>query len=294
MNYLDDSILKEVYQPRSENARKYDYGYLLVIGGSQLYTGSPALSAMAAMRAGVDLTLVIAPERAADIIASFSPNLITYSLECHDLGEKHLPTLFTLTESAKRISGEKAAVVIGGGIGRDQETQKLVNDYLAKIDLPAVIDADALYAVSRRYDPIPRADIFQNKNFLLTPHAYEFFILSGVDVSNLTLEEKSEAVKNFAKKENVTVLLKGNTDIISDGKEVFLNKTGCPEMAVGGTGDVLAGICGCFLAQNIKPVLAASAAAYLNGRAGEKAKEYFGVGLTATDVIDCITKIIQK
>jgi len=163
-SYIYNSILKKVYQPRPQNAKKYDYGYLLIIGGSQLYTGSPALAAMAAMRAGVDLTLIVAPERAANIIASFSPNFISYPLKTHDLRREHLPTLFSLTESAKRVSNGKSAVIIGGGLGRDEDTQKMVNEYLTKIDVPAVIDADALYAVSRRYNPIPPENIFKIKN----------------------------------------------------------------------------------------------------------------------------------
>ncbi len=294
MKYIDDSILKEVYQPRPENARKYDYGDLLVIGGSHLYSGAPALVAMAALRAGVDLTLVIAPQRAADIIASFSPNLIAYPLKGQDLGPQHLLSLLSLTENAEKSSRRRVAVVVGGGIGRDEETQKLVNEYLLKIDVPAVIDADAIYAVSRNYHPFPSADIFKGKKILLTPNVHEFFVFSGIDVSQMSLEEKTGIVKDLAQKEGITILLKGNVDIISDGKEVFLNKTGCPEMSVGGTGDVLAGICGCFLSQNIEPILAANAAAYLNGKAGEMAKNHFGAGFMATDVIKYIPQVIKN
>jgi len=294
MEYINDSILKKVYQPRSENTHKYDFGYLLIIGGSHLYTGAPALIAMAALRAGIDLSFVIAPQRAADIIASFSPNLIAYPLKGQDLRYQHLSSLLSLTEGAKKASRGKIAVAIGGGIGRDKETQKLVNEYLTKIDIPAVIDADALYAVSRRYNPIPPENIFQNKKFLLTPNAYEFFVLSGIDISNLSLEEKIKQVKNCAEELGVPILLKGNIDIISDGKEVLLNKTGCSEMTVGGTGDTLTGICGCFLSQGIETLLVGSAAAYINGKAGELAKKKFNSGLLATDIIECIPQAIKK
>lgn len=288
MSYINEDILKKVYSPRPENSQKYDFGYLLVIGGSQLYSGSPALSAMAAMRAGVDLTLVVAPQRAANIIASFSPNLIAYSLEGHDLGLEHLPILFSIAESAKKVSSKKAAVVIGGGLGRDEETQKVIRKYLSKINIPAIIDADAIWAVSKE------KEILKGKNFILTPHSYEFFVLSGINISDFNLEEKIEVVKKFAGKLKATILLKGNPDIISDGKEVFLNKTGCPEMTVGGTGDALSGVCGCFLSQGIEPVSAASAAAYITGKAGELAKKEFGGGLLATDVIERIPKVIKS
>ncbi|HOA47516.1 MAG TPA: NAD(P)H-hydrate dehydratase [Candidatus Pacearchaeota archaeon] len=294
MEYINDSILKKVYQPRPENTHKYDFGYLLIIGGSHLYTGAPALIAMAALRAGIDLSFVIAPQRAADIIASFSPNLIAYPLKGQDLGYQHLSSLISLTESAKRASRGKIAVAIGGGIGRDEKTQKLVNEYLLRIDIPAVIDADALYAVSRYYHPFPSKDIFQGKKFLLTPNTHEFFILSGIDISKMSLEEKSQVVKDFAQKENITVLLKEEPDIISDGENIFLNNTGCPEMSVGGTGDTLTGICGCFLSQQIEPIIAASAGAYLHGKAGEIAKEQLGAGLLATDIIESVPKVIKR
>lgn len=287
MKYIDKSILKKIYKPRPKESHKYDFGYLLVIGGSQLYSGSPALAAIAALRAGIDLTLIAAPKRAADIIATFSPDLISYPLEGTDLTVDHLPSLISLTEGAKKVSEGKVAVVIGGGLGRDEETQATVQKYLSKIDIPAVIDADALWAISKK------KEILEKKRFILTPHLFEFFILSGRKIIDFSLKEKIKIVKYFAKEFNTVILLKGNIDIISDGKKVFLNKTGCPEMTVGGTGDTLAGICGCFLAQGISPLVAACAAAYLNGKAGELAKKDLGVGLLATDVINYIPKAIN-
>lgn len=287
MRYIDKNILKKIYKLRPKSAHKYDFGYLLIIGGSELYSGSPALAAISAMRAGVDLTLVIAPKRAANIIASFSPDLISYSLEGEDLGEEHLPELFSLTKNAKKVSNGKVAVVIGGGLGREEKTQRAVREYLSKIDIPAVIDADALFAISSK------KEIISGKNFILTPHQYEYYVLSGRKISGFPLKEKIKDAKIFSKDFKTTLLLKGNPDIISDGKEVLLNKTGCPEMTVGGTGDTLAGICGCFLAQGFDPVLSASAAAFLNGKAGELAKKDLGVSLLATDIINYIPKAIK-
>lgn len=288
MKYIQKSILKKIYQTRPKDSHKYDFGYLIVVGGSQLYSGSPALVAMSAMRAGVDLALVIAPERAANIIASFSPNLITYPLKGHDLSPEHLSALLTLTKTAKKVSHGKVGLVIGGGVGRDEETQKTVKEYLSKIDIPAVIDADAIWAVSKDREK------FRGKNFVLTPHLYEFFVLSGIDLFSSKLEEKIKAVKKIAQEFSWTIILKGNIDIISDGKNVFLNKTGTPAMTVGGTGDTLAGICGCFLSQGFDPITSASAAAYINGKAGEIAEKSYGVGLLASDLIKFIPKAIKN
>ena len=287
MDYITKTILKKIYKPRSQDSHKYDFGQVLVIGGSQIYSGSPALAALAALRAGVDLTLVIAPERAANIIASFSPDLISFPLKGPNLNPSHLEDLISLTKKAQDVSQGKIAIVIGGGLGREKETQETVRKYLSKIDIPTVVDADAIWAISKK------KEILKGKKFILTPHNYEFFILSGKNVSKLSLKEKIKIVKGIAQKLETVILLKGNIDIISDGKEIFLNKTGCPEMTVGGTGDTLAGVCGCFLSQGFKLVLAASAAAYLNGKAGELAKKNFGPGLLATDIIKYIPKAIK-
>ena len=287
MDNIKKDILEKIYKPRSEKSHKYDFGNLLIVGGSQLYSGSPALAAFSALRAGIDLTMIVAPQRAADIIASFSPNLIVYSLEGHDLGRKHLPELLSLTESVKKVANKKTACIIGGGAGRDDDTREAIVDYLSKIDIPTVIDADAIWAVSRK------KEILKCKKFLLTPHQYEFYNLSGLDVMEMDVKEKAESVKKVAEDLKTTILLKGSIDIISDGNKIFFNKTGCPEMSVGGTGDTLAGICGCFLAQGFDPVLSASAGAYINGLAGEKAKERLGASLLATDLVKEIPNVIK-
>ena len=265
------SILK-IYPKRRPDSHKYDFGSLLIIGGSKLYSGSPALAALAAYRAGVDLVTVVAPRRAADIIASFSPDLIAYPLKGDYLNSGHLKELLKLAKS-------KTAVVIGGGLCRRKETLKTVAEFLKKTKLPCVIDADAIYAVAE-YKPTLRP------NSIITPHAYEFYVLGGKE------PREEEAVKELASKLNATILLKGNIDIISNGREVALNETGCPEMTVGGTGDTLAGICGALLAQSINGFDAACCAAYINGKAGSLAAKEKKQGLTATDLIEKIPKIL--
>jgi len=287
MQEVTKNILKKIYKVRSPESKKYDFGLLIVIGGSEFYSGSPALSAMAAFRAGVDMVRIIAPKRAADIIASFSPDLAAYPLEGKWLGEKHLATLIEMTEGAKEVAHGKTAVVIGGGVGRSEETQNVILEYLEKVSVPVVIDADAIHAVSKK------PEIILGKPFLITPHTYEFFVLTGREVYKLPEEEKIRAVLEGAARLKTTILLKGRTDIISDGKEVALNKTGGPFLTVGGTGDTLAGICGAILARGIDPFLAAQAAAFINGLAGEIAFKKLGEGLVATDLIEAIPEVIK-
>lgn len=276
------SILKEVYKVRSSDARKYDHGLLLVIGGSEFYSGSPALSALAAFRAGVDMVKIIAPKRAADIIASFKPDLAAYPLEGNWLEKNHLATLLEMTESAKLVARGNAAVAVGGGMGRTRETQEAILEYLSQISLPAVIDADAIHALEKN----PK--IIAGKPFLITPHSYEFFILTGKEIHHLPEEKKIKLVREEAQRLQTTILLKGKVDIISDGKEVVILKIGSPFLTVGGTGDTLAGIAGALLARGIEPFKAAQAAAYINGKAGEIAAKEKKEGLLATDLIEAI------
>ena len=288
MQAVNKNILKTIYEERPKDAKKYDFGLLLIIGGSEFYSGSPALAAMAAFRSGVDMVHIFAPQRSADIIASFSPNLATYPLEGQYLEEKHLVTLISATEKAKAVAPGKTAVVIGGGVERNKETKKAILRYLEQVSIPVVIDADAIYALAEE----PK--IISAKPFLITPHLYEFFILTKKKVLGLPLEKKIELVRKEAQRLNTTILLKGEIDIISDGKEIALNKTGSPYLTTGGTGDTLAGICGTLMARGVDSFTSGKAGAYINGLAGELAAKKLGEGMVATDLINEIPNVLPR
>ncbi len=281
------NILKNIYKERPKTSKKYDFGLLIVIGGSEFYSGSPALSAMAAFKSGVDMVRIIAPKRAADIIASFSPILAAYPLEGNWLSKKHLATLISMTESAKVVAHGNTAVVIGGGMGRSEETQSTILEYLEQVSVPVVIDADAIHALG--HNP----DVVIGKKFLLTPHTYEFFVLTKRAIYELSEEDKIKAIQEEANRLKTTILLKGPTDIISDGKEVALSKGGTPYMAKGGTGDTLAGICGALLARGCNIFEAAQAASYINKKAGEIATQKLKDSLTAADLINSIPEVLR-
>ena len=290
MKIVTKDILKKVYPPRPSDVRKYDFGLLLVIGGGEFYTGSPALAGMAAFRSGCDMVQILAPKRAADIIASFSPNLASLSLKGDWLDKEDLGTIVAMTKTAKIVSHNKAAVVIGGGLGRTEETKDTVLEYLKQIDVPCVIDADGIYAISKN------PEVIAQKPFLITPHNYEFFILTGEKVQGKSLEEKTKIVRRQAEKLKTTILLKGVQDLIVSHteEEIGLNKTGSPYMTKGGTGDTLAGIAGALLSRNIDCFTAARAASFINGTAGERAAKKLGESMLATDLIEEIPKVIKK
>lgn len=287
MTKVTADILGTIYEPRPTDAKKYDYGLLLVIGGSEFYPGAPALAALAGLRAGVDMVRIIAPRRSADIIASFSPVLAAYPLHGDRLIREHLPVLLEKTEDAKEVSGGRMAVVIGSGLGRPQETKDVVAEYVSQIDVPAVIDADAIHAVAQD------TQLLAGKPFVMTPHAYEFQVLAGREAGSLSKEERIKVAKEEAVRLQTTILLKGETDIIADAKELLINETGSSYLTVGGTGDTLAGIAGALLARGVHPFKAAAAAAYINGKAGEIAAKNLKDSVVATDVIDRISEVIQ-
>ena len=276
--------LKEIYPPREKWTHKGKNGYLLVIAGSKKYTGSPIFNALAALRAGADLVCCLGPERAMNITAQFLPDIITFPLVGDCLRKKHLP--FILKQIPKFDS-----LILGCGLGRSLETFQVVLEIIKKADLPMVVDADGIRALSQEKEKI--SSILKEKKIVLTPHSKEFEILTGEKLTT-EIEERKEKVKKWAKKLNCLILLKGHFDVISDGQEVFLNETGSPFMTKGGFGDILTGILGAILARKVNLFEAAKAASFINGQAGQLAAEKYGEGLLASDSFEIISQVIKN
>lgn len=278
------SILKQVYKKRDSWTHKGQYGKLLVIAGSERITGAPILIAKAALRAGCDTIYLTGPKRAMDAAAFAYPTFINQTLEGRELMEEHWPAIASFVSDMK-----PTAVAIGPGLWRSGKTRQAVIKIVEDLNLPFVIDADAIRAMK------DAKEILKNKTTVLTPHSNEFKEFSGIELNN-KIEERVEAVKSEAKKWRTVILLKGNVDVISDGKRVAINKTGNPFMSKGGCGDTLTGICAAFLSRKVSQVdafTAACAAAYINGRAGDIAARHFKSGLLPTDLIDAIPSVIS-
>ncbi len=259
---------------RPTTSHKGDAGRVLVIGGGP-YSGAPALAALGALRAGADIVTVAAPGNVSDIIASFSPNLIVRALSGDILLEEDIAVI-------SRLISRHDVIVMGMGLGIADETLHAI-EKIVPLCKKAVIDADVLS---------PRLNPLLNRNIIITPHAGEMKRLSGLDVPH-DLKERVKMIKDFANDHEVTVLLKGAVDIISDGVEVRANRTGNAGMTVGGTGDVLAGLTGALFARCHSPLEAAASGAFINGAAGDLAFKEFGYGLLATDVIDNIPAVMK-
>jgi len=230
----------------ARKGRKGQNGRVAVVGGSELYQGAPYLAALAAFRAGADLVYVYSPVR-------FEyPELIWR--ERKDLKEK--------------LARDKVdVVVVGPGLGEDLKTLEEVLEYARESKAKLVVDADALKA-------LPKLKPDLEGRAILTPHLGEARRLLGRELSD-ELENRVEAAEEIAKTYNACVILKGKVDVVHCGDKGVLNATGNEWMTVGGTGDVLAGLAGAFLARD-DPWWAAKAAAFLNGKAGEACYEKEG------------------
>ena len=273
---------KEFLWYRRDWSHKGNYGRLLIIGGSRYYSGAPALAALSALSTGVDLVVIACPSTIANTVRAYSPNIIVYPLEGEIIGRSHLKQLI---EYSRKFN----AVIVGPGIGLDEETLEAIHEYIFNVgsSKPLIIDADALKALGKY--GIPKGEI----KAILTPHEGEFRILFGGDKLDTNLKARSSLVKSKALEYGVVIVLKGHVDIISDGVNVKFNITGNPGMTVGGTGDVLTGCIGAFL--SYKPQLlfeSTVAGTFLTGFSGNLAYNDLGYSLTAVDVIKYIPKAI--
>ncbi|UCD45348.1 MAG: NAD(P)H-hydrate dehydratase [Candidatus Bathyarchaeota archaeon] len=265
---------------RASEAHKGDFGRLLVIGGSETYSGAPALTGMGAYATGVDLVYVAAPETAASIVAGFSTSLITVKLKGPRLTRKNVDAVLPFL-------GNVDAVALGPGLGVHGETVEAVDRILEEVEgasLPVLLDADALKAFAGRRRKVGEA--------VFTPHRGEFEILTGKE-AGVGHREQGGSVMKEAKKLGATILLKGAVDVVSDGERVRYNWTGNPGMTVGGTGDVLAGVVSAYLAMGAPPLQAAVAGAFVNGAAGDYACEEMGYNFEAHDLLGKIPLVIE-
>jgi hydroxyethylthiazole kinase-like uncharacterized protein yjeF len=269
--------LKEFYPSRSTNARKGDFGRVVVCGGSDRYAGCLAFNSLAALRAGADLVIVVAPRRAADIVAGYSPDLIT--VPCN--------SPYPDSNIAIELLENADSLVLGCGVTRNPESHGALVDTIKRCKTPMVLDAEALHALAANPQSI------KGKKALLTPNAGEYQVLSGKPWPT-TLDAKRSALETLARKYNATVIVKGAPDLISDGDQTFDDLQGSPYLTKGGYGDLLAGVAGAHLARGRTPFDAARVAAFVVGRAGELAAGKFGESTLASDVLLYFSSAIRS
>ena len=268
-------------KPRSKSAHKGDFGRLLVIGGSKVFSGAPALVSLAALRTGVDIVYTASPSKTAYAISSISPDLITLKLKGDNLAKSNVTTLKPYLENVD-------VVVMGPGLGLHAETIDFVKECVIAVEnagKPLLLDADGLKAFLEFKRPLAVPQV-------LTPHAGEFEMLAECKLPQ-NFEDRIAEVRKMASDLESVILLKGQTDIVCDSKRIKLNFTGNQAMTVGGTGDVLSGIVGALLAQNINAFEAAVAGAFVNGAAGDFVASDIGCHMVASDLLSWIPKILE-
>lgn len=255
------------YPIPGKNSHKGQNGRLLIIGGGP-YTGAPSLAGMAALRIGTDLVHVAVPESSFLTVALSSISLIVHKLPGDHIAPDSVDRLLELSECVD-------VVLIGPGIGSERETRTAAVDFITRCRTQLVVDADGITAIAGK---VP------NKNILFTPHEKEYLTLAGPDA----IPEKT------AKELGCVLVLKGSTDIITDGERTRRNVSGTPGMTVGGTGDVLSGTIAGLIAKGMSPFDAGCLGTYICGKAGEMSFKDYSYGMLATDVVDNMARFLSK
>lgn len=278
---LEEADIRPLFPRRRPDAHKGTYGHLVVVAGSVGKSGAAGLAGRAALRSGVGLCTIATPVSQQPIVAGLGPEMMT-----EPIAETAAQSLsLKARERILELCMQRDAAALGPGLSLDAETQALARALVAEVQRPMVVDADALSALAGHLDlldevPAPR---------VLTPHPGEMARMLGTTVAEVQAD-RIETVRDFCAQHRVHLALKGARTVLGapDGR-VVINPTGNPGMATGGSGDVLTGMIGAFLARRFDPFAALQAACYLHGLAGDLAAADRGEeGLVAGDIIEAI------
>jgi len=273
---------------RKINSHKGDYGHILILAGSSRFSGAALLCAESALRSGAGLVTLGIPKSINLALIRVKPReLITLPLPETDEGALSLAGFAKISDLLKDID----VLIIGPGLGRNKSTYALVKKIIRNTSQATVVDADALNALNNCLEILKA----HKGQLILTPHQKEMSRLFGINTDIIKNNRKLVA-KKYAKHYNSIIILKGHNSIVTDGiKKFYINHSGNPGMATAGSGDVLSGIVGAFLAQGLDAFKAAKYATYIHGLAGDlAAKDKTQMGLIASDIIDRIPDAIKK
>ena len=277
---LNHELVLSLLPDRNPWGHKGNFGKLLLLCGSRGYTGAAFFAAMGALRAGAGLVFLGVPES-------------IYGIEAVKLNE---PVIFPLPDAGGRLSADAVpeiltrlpqmdAVLVGPGLGQSEGTLAVVRAVLEKAECPVVVDADGINVLSAHRDLLRG----RKSPTILTPHDGEFARLGGV-----IGEDRMAAAAALAEELGCVVLLKGHETCITDGTDGYINPTGNPGMAVGGSGDVLAGVITALLGAGLSPLEAAACGAWLHGAAGDRCAAELGqYGMLPTDMLSALPRLVK-
>ncbi len=275
VDLLTRAGMRELLPPRVADSHKGDYGRVLIVAGSRGKTGAAHLAAVGALRSGAGLVTVATPARCQDVVAAMGPEYMTEAIDETDEG-LDVDAVDRILELARDV------IAIGPGLGQLPGTRRFVTSLVDRATMPLVIDADGLNAFTGDPDRLSGRD---GRDVIITPHPGEMARLVGMTIDEVQAS-RLEIARNFATAHHVYVVLKGHRTLIATPDEkVFINPTGNPGMATGGTGDVLTGMVAAWLAQLLDAEAACKLAVYLHGMAGDLADADEGeVALTSADL----------
>jgi len=263
---------------RSPEAHKGDFGRILIVAGSRGMMGAAILASQSSLRSGAGLSVLVVPDTLVPVASSLQVCAVVRGVEDTG-GGAH-----SANAAQEILKMEGDVVVIGPGLGGDPRTRMAVQELVASERRPLVLDADALNAFAEEDTPLTRPGFPR----LLTPHPGEMARLlrkSVGEIQSARVQSAQEAAKRF----HSVCVLKGHRSVVTDGTQTYVNETGNPGMATGGSGDVLTGVIGALLAQKLSPYDAACLGTHLHGLAGDFAARAKGqISLIATDLIDCL------
>lgn len=276
---IDWEMVAHCFSPRDPDSHKGTYGQLLVLCGSYGMAGAAMMAVRAAQRCGVGLATAAVPRSVYPLMASSLPEAVFLPLEETVGGQVALAALPTIRQRMRTAS----AMVLGCGLGTGEEIRQVVRDVLENSSCPLVLDADGINAVAAHID-IRKTTAAP---LVLTPHPGEMARLTGLSIAEVQAD-RVELARRFAEEQEVVLVLKGNKTVIAaPGRTTLINTTGNPGMATGGSGDVLAGMIGSFLAQGMEPYQAAMCGVHLHGLAGDRAAARLSQhAMLPTDLLD--------
>ncbi len=285
LELLTRASTRELLAPRSPDSHKGDYGRVLVVAGSRGKTGAAHLAGVGALRSGAGLVTIATPASCLPIVAALAPEYMT--LPIAEVGDEPDPdAVDRLLETAWDV------IALGPGLGQGPATRAFIRRLVDQATVPLVVDADGLNAFAGEPDGLAGRD---GRPVIVTPHPGELGRLVGMSAHEVQ-SSRVEIARNFASAHRLYVVLKGHrTLIVTPDETVFINPTGNPGMATGGSGDVLTGMIAAWLAQLLDAEAACKLAVYLHGLAGDLAEAAVGqVGMTAGDIVQRLGQAVLE
>ncbi|MDR1627295.1 MAG: NAD(P)H-hydrate dehydratase [Oscillospiraceae bacterium] len=287
MSMISLGMVKEKLPCRYKDSHKGTFGTMLCISGSRGMVGAGIFPVLAALKSGVGLVRAMMIKSLYEIVSKDVLEPIYIPLEENFEGTVCEKEISKINQNLCKCN----SVVVGCGIGWNEDSKKIVEEVIKNSEVPVIIDADGINVISENINVLKCS----KSDIILTPHIKEFSRLSGKSIDEINAD-KIQISTDFAKEYGATLVLKGHsTNVISKKGDVYVNPTGNAGMAKGGSGDVLAGMIGSFLAQKLSPLDAALCAVYLHGLCADRCAEKTSkTSMLPTDIINELPSLFTE